>query len=123
MADRRCSVPVTAREELAARIAAALEGTTPGPYALEEPSDEEVARWKTFAEDAFVSTNEDGAVLVGAFLSEDVESVEGATEDERAELLGEKPRAFGRIVGAEAVTRLWDCAVRAATERARKATP
>jgi hypothetical protein len=98
--------------------------TTEGAYpqVAPAPTDEDVARWRTFSEDAFVSTNEDGEVFVGAYLAEDVGSLEGATEDERVELNGDKPRFLGRLIGTEAVTRLWDAAVNAARERARGAT-
>jgi hypothetical protein len=85
-----------------------------------EPDEAEVARWRTFAEDAFVVVNEDGAVVLGAYLADDVESLAGATDTERGELRGDIGPTFGQVTGDEAVTRLWDAAVNAARQRAKE---
>jgi len=78
-----------------------------------EPSDEDAARWKAFAEDAFVSVNDADDIYLAAYLGFDVGSLARATDAERAALSG-----YRKVYGVKAVTRLWD----AARERARERT-
>lgn len=74
-------------------------------------------RWRAFAEDAHIQANDDGEVMLLAYLASDIETINGATADEKLALQGELPPqpevtnlSFGIIAGAQRIGELWDAA-------------
>jgi hypothetical protein len=73
----------------------------------------ELRRWNLLAECAFIVVDEDGEVMMGLRLAEDVESLAGATDTERRILNGDD--STGCVLsGADVVVRLLDATPREA---------
>ncbi len=97
--------------ERADEIRARHEATSRMMAALGEPTDIErlraaAARWRHVTEQAYLATNDDGALLLTVYIADDTD-VPFLTARERAQLAGDAP-PYGMVSGVEAITRVVD---------------